>query len=61
MSRRVSLPGADELFRKTTLSAVPQTQEVPDDVVEVAATNRQRSSVAKSRCRLATSRSPCRR
>ncbi len=24
MSRRISLPGADELFRKTTLSAVPQ-------------------------------------
>jgi hypothetical protein len=41
VSRRVSLPGADELFRKTTLSAVPQTQEVHDDVVEVAATNRQ--------------------
>lgn len=37
MSRRISLPGADELFRKTTLSAVP------DQVVEeaeVAHTNR---------------------
>lgn len=50
MSRRVSLPGADELFRKTTLSAVPQTQEVPDDVVEVAATNRQTTtSVQRSK------------
>ena len=30
MTRRISLPGADELFRKTTLSAVP------DHVVEEA-------------------------
>ncbi len=36
MSRRISLPGADELFRKTTLSAVPQRA---DGDVEVAATN----------------------
>ncbi len=26
MSRRVTLPGADELFRKTTLSAVPEVE-----------------------------------
>lgn len=37
MSRRISLPGADELFRKTTLSAVPD-QSVEE--VEVAHTNR---------------------
>lgn len=37
MSRRISLPGADELFRKTTLSAVPD--EVVEEV-EVAHTNR---------------------
>jgi hypothetical protein len=37
MSRRISLPGADELFRKTTLSAVPdQVEESP----EVVHTNR---------------------
>jgi len=37
MTRRISLPGADELFRKTTLSAVPDTVE---ESVEVAHTNR---------------------
>ncbi|MFM1796764.1 MAG: hypothetical protein RL733_545 [Actinomycetota bacterium] len=37
MSRRISLPGADELFRKTTLSAVPD-QAVEE--VEIAHTNR---------------------
>jgi hypothetical protein len=37
MSRRISLPGADELFRKTTLSAVPDQVE---ESVEVAHTNR---------------------
>ena len=46
MTRRISLPGADELFRKTTLSAVP------DQVVEevaVAHTNRPTTqSVAKA-------------
>lgn len=33
MSRRVTLPGADELFRKTTLSAVPEV-EVEDSSIE---------------------------
>lgn len=37
MSRRISLPGADELFRKTTLSAVPTQDET---TAEVAPTNR---------------------
>jgi len=32
MTRRISLPGADELFRKTTLAAVPDQVE---EVVEV--------------------------
>jgi len=33
MSRRISLPGADELFRKTTLSAVPDQVEESSEVV----------------------------
>lgn len=33
MTRRISLPGADELFRKTTLSAVPDQVEASEDVV----------------------------
>ena len=37
MTRRISLPGADELFRKTTLSAVPDQVE---EAVEVSHTNR---------------------
>lgn len=37
MSRRISLPGADELFRKTTLSAVP-AQDL--NAEEVSPTNR---------------------
>ena len=46
MTRRISLPGADELFRKTTLSAVPD--QVVEEV-EVAHTNRPTTqSVAKA-------------
>ena len=46
MTRRISLPGADELFRKTTLSAVPD--QVVEEV-EVAPTNRPTTqSVAKA-------------
>jgi len=41
MTRRISLPGADELFRKTTLSAVPDQVE---EVVEVTHTNRPTTS-----------------
>ena len=45
MTRRISLPGADELFRKTTLSAVPD--QVVEEV-EVAHTNRPTTqSIAK--------------
>ena len=36
MTRRISLPGADELFRKTTLSAVPDQVEVVEEVVQLA-------------------------
>ena len=46
MTRRISLPGADELFRNTTLSAVPD--QVVEEV-EVAHTNRPTTqSVAKA-------------
>ena len=46
MTRRISLPGADELFRKTTLSAVPDQVEVGEEVVH---TNRPTTTtVAKS-------------
>lgn len=46
MTRRISLPGADELFRKTTLSAVPDQVE---ESVEVTHTNRPTTqSVAKN-------------
>jgi hypothetical protein len=46
MTRRISLPGADELFRKTTLSAVPDQVE---EAVEVTHTNRPTTqSVSKS-------------
>jgi hypothetical protein len=37
MSRRVSLPGADELFRNTaTLSAVPSARENVDEIEQVS-------------------------
>lgn len=45
MSRRISLPGADELFRKTTLSAVPD--QVVEEV-EVAHTNRPTTATASA-------------
>lgn len=38
MSRRVTLPGADELFRKTTLAAVPEVEK-EDDQQEASPTN----------------------
>jgi hypothetical protein len=45
MSRRISLPGADELFRKTTLSAVPDQN---NEVAEVAHTNRPTTATASA-------------
>ena len=39
MSRRVSLPGADELFRNTaTLSAVPSQRESSEEIVQAPTT-----------------------
>ena len=44
MSRRVSLPGADELFRQTTtLSAVPSTTPTPAEDVPTAVINNKKS------------------
>ena len=38
MSRRVSLPGADELFRNTaTLSAVPSSRENAEEITQTPA------------------------
>jgi len=38
MSRRVSLPGADELFRNTaTLSAVPSSRENTEEITQTPA------------------------
>ncbi|MGA0070279.1 MAG: hypothetical protein ACO3HP_03120 [Candidatus Nanopelagicaceae bacterium] len=52
MTRRISLPGADELFRKTTLSAVPDQVEVSEEVVH---TNRPTTSTAaKSQPKIST-------
>jgi hypothetical protein len=50
MSRRVSLPGADELFRNTaTLSAVPSQRENAEEISEpVAPTRKQKSSVRQT-------------
>lgn len=39
MSRRVTLPGADELFRKTTLASVPVVEEEVVTPTEPAATS----------------------
>ena len=59
MTRRISLPGADELFRKTTLSAVPD--QVVEEV-EVAHTNRPTTqSVAKAAPKSTGVRQPPRR
>jgi hypothetical protein len=50
MSRRVSLPGADELFRNTaTLSAVPSQRENAEEIAEpVVPSNKQKSSVRQT-------------
>ena len=47
MSRRVSLPGADELFRNTaTLSAVPSQRESAEEITEAPVSNAKQ----KKRC-----------
>ena len=50
MSRRVSLPGADELFRNTaTLSAVPSQREVAEEISEpTTPASKQKSSVRQT-------------
>ena len=53
MSRRVSLPGADELFRQTTtLSAVPSTTRTPAEDVPTAVINNKKSVRTTSRRRV---------
>jgi hypothetical protein len=50
MSRRVSLPGADELFRNTaTLSAVPSKRENAEEIAEpVIPAHKQKNSVRQT-------------
>lgn len=50
MSRRVSLPGADELFRNTaTLSAVPSQRESAEEITETpVAVTKQKNSVRQT-------------
>lgn len=46
MSRRVTLPGADELFRKTTLAAVPEVEtEQEVESPQVSATPHRKKTV----------------
>jgi hypothetical protein len=53
MSRRVSLPGADELFRQTTtLSAVPSQTPTPIEDVPTATINNKKSVRTTSRRRV---------
>ncbi|MCX6454417.1 MAG: hypothetical protein NTV53_05575 [Actinobacteria bacterium] len=53
MSRRVSLPGADELFRQTTtLSAVPSQTPTPIEDVPTAPINNKKSVRTTSRRRV---------
>ena len=50
MSRRVSLPGADELFRNTaTLSAVPSQREIAEEITEAPSpTAKQKNAVRQT-------------
>ncbi len=50
MSRRVSLPGADELFRNTaTLSAVPSQRESAEEITETpVAVTKQKNTVRQT-------------
>ena len=53
MSRRVSLPGADELFRQTTtLSAVPSQSPIPVEDVPTAPITNKKSVRTTSRRRV---------
>jgi hypothetical protein len=48
MSRRVSLPGADELFRNTaTLSAVPSQRESAEEITEAPVLNAKQKNAVR--------------
>ena len=48
MSRRVSLPGADELFRNTaTLSAVPSQRESAEKITEAPVSNAKQKNAVR--------------
>ena len=53
MSRRVTLPGADELFRKTTLAAVPEVEKEQDqrDTESTESTVRSKSKNVRTTAR----------
>lgn len=51
MSRRVTLPGADELFRKTTLAAVPEVEADPQNETIAAAPATQRKKTVRTTAR----------
>ncbi len=51
MSRRVTLPGADELFRKTTLAAVPEVESDPQSETAAVAPAPQRKKTVRTTAR----------
>jgi hypothetical protein len=51
MSRRVTLPGADELFRKTTLAAVPEVENDAQNETTTAAPATQRKKTVRTTAR----------
>lgn len=51
MSRRVTLPGADELFRKTTLAAVPEVESDPQIETTTATPATQRKKTVRTTAR----------
>ena len=51
MSRRVTLPGADELFRKTTLAAVPEVENDAQNGTITAAPATQRKKAVRTTAR----------
>lgn len=51
MSRRVTLPGADELFRKTTLAAVPEVETEHEVESPQVSTTPQRKKTVRTTAR----------
>jgi hypothetical protein len=51
MSRRVTLPGADELFRKTTLAAVPEVETEQEVESPQVSTTPQRKKTVRTTAR----------